>query len=175
MTNKLNKTIKYIYFLLIISIFCTLIGCTSMFNQLKNVGKPPQINKVNIYDKENLDQYYPKSTQNQEESSSSNSLWTPNSKTFFFRERKAKDVGDILKIKIVIEDKAKLNNKTTKKKKSDKDMGLPNFFGLEKTIENKIPATPGNLIGLNSKSDSSGDGEIDRKRNNQNQHSCNYN
>jgi hypothetical protein len=61
-----------------------------MFNQLKNVVKPPQINKVNIYDKENLDQYYPKSTQNQEESSSSNSLWTPNSKTFFFFFKKKK-------------------------------------------------------------------------------------
>ena len=163
MTNKLNKPVTYIYFLLIISITFNLTGCTSMFNQLQNVGKPPKINKVNIYDKKNLDEYYPKSTQNQEESSSSNSLWTPNSKTFFFRERKAKDIGDILKIKIVIEDKAKLNNKTTKMKNSDKNMGLPNFFGLEKTIENKIPATPGNLIGLNSKSNSSGDGEIDRK------------
>ena len=46
-------------------------------------------------------------------------------------------------------------------------MGLPNFFGLEKTIENKIPATPGNLIGLNSKSDSSGDGELTEKQSRQ--------
>lgn len=162
MINDFNKTARYIYFLLIISVFCTLTGCTSMFNQFKNVGNPPEINKVNIYDKENLDEYYPKSTQNQEESSSSNSLWTPNSKTFFFRERKAKDVGDILKIKIVIEDKAKLNNKTTKKRKSDKGMGMPNFFGLEKNIS-KIPADPNKLIGLNSNSDSAGDGQIDRK------------
>ena len=68
MTNKLNKPVKYL-FLLIISIFCTLIGCTSMFNQLKNVGKPPQINKVNIYDKENLDEYYPKALKTKKKSS----------------------------------------------------------------------------------------------------------
>ncbi len=48
MTNKLNKPVKYIYFLLIISITFNLTGCTSMFNQLQNVGKPPKINKVNI-------------------------------------------------------------------------------------------------------------------------------
>jgi flagellar basal body L-ring protein FlgH len=69
-----------------------------MWDQLKNVGNPPKINEVNVYNKDNLDEVYSKNVQNQDESLSSNSLWTPDSKTFFFRERKAKDVGDILKM-----------------------------------------------------------------------------
>ena len=128
-----------------------------MFNQLKNLCNTPEINKVNVYNKDNLDEVYSKTAQNKDESLSSNSLWTPDSKTFFFRERKAKDVGDILKIKIVIEDKAKLNNQTTKTRKSGKNLGAPNLFGLEKNID------PSKLMGINSKSDSTGDGQIDRK------------
>ena len=163
MISNFNNTLKFSYFLLIVGIFLTLTGCTSMFNQLRNVGNPPKINKVNVYNKDNLDEYYPKTAQNQNEASSSNSLWTPNSKTFFFRERKAKDVGDILKIKITIEDKAKLNNKTTKKRSSGKNLGLPNVFGLEKTMTNKSNMDPSKLLGVDSKSDSTGDGQIDRK------------
>jgi flagellar L-ring protein precursor FlgH len=160
---NLNKTLKQTYFFTLLGVLLIFSGCTSMFNQLKNVGKPPEINKVNVYNKDNLDEVYSKTVQNKDESLSSNSLWTPDSKTFFFRERKAKDVGDILKIKIVIEDKAKLNNKTTKSRKSGKDFGMPNLFGLENTIKNKIPADPKKLMKIDSDSNSTGDGQIDRK------------
>ena len=163
MTN-LNKILKHTYFFTLLSALLIFSGCTSMFNQLKNVGNPPEINKVNVYNKDNLDEVYSKTVQNKDESLSSYSLWTPDSKTFFFRERKAKDVGDILKIKIVIEDKAKLNNKTTKTRKSGKNLGIPNLFGLEKNIKSKDEnIDPSKLMGINSKSDSTGDGQIDRK------------
>ena len=160
---NLNKTLKQTYFFTLLGSLLIFSGCTSMFNQLKNVGNPPEINKVNVYNKDNLDEVYSKTVQNRDESLSSNSLWTPDSKIFFFRERKAKDVGDILKIKIVIEDKAKLNNKTTKSRKSGKNLGIPNLFGLEDTIKNKTSADPSNLMGMNSDSNSTGDGQIDRK------------
>ena len=157
---NLSKALKHIYSLTLFSALLIFSGCTSMFDQLRNVGNPPEINKVNVYSKDNLDEVYSKTVQNQDESLSSNSLWTPDSKTFFFRERKAKDVGDILKIKIVIEDKAKLNNKTTKTRKSGKNLGIPSLFGLENSDKN---IDPDNLMGINSKSDSTGDGQIDRK------------
>jgi flagellar L-ring protein FlgH len=161
---NLSKALKHTYYLTLLSALLIFSGCTSMWDQLKNVGNPPKINEVNVYNKDNLDEVYSKTVQNQDESLSSNSLWTPDSKTFFFRERKAKDVGDILKIKIVIEDKAKLNNKTTKKRKSGKSMGLSKLFGLENSIENgnkNVDASA--LLDINSDSDSTGDGQIDRK------------
>jgi len=161
---NLSKALKHTYYLTLLSALLIFSGCTSMWDQLKNVGNPPKINEVNVYNKDNLDEVYSKTVQNQDESLSSNSLWTPDSKTFFFRERKAKDVGDILKIKIVIEDKAKLNNKTTKQRKSGKNMGIPKLFGLENSIKNgNKNVDPSKLLGINSDSDSTGDGQIDRK------------
>ena len=55
---NLNKTLKQTYFFALLSALLIFSGCTSMFNQLKNVGKPPEINKVNVYNKDNLDEVY---------------------------------------------------------------------------------------------------------------------
>lgn len=147
--------------LLIIILF--LAGC-SIFRQLREVGNPPKINEVNIYDKEELKALTSKKNGHANSTVASNSLWTPNSKTFFFRERKAKEVGDILKIKVVIQDEAKLDNKTSKSRSSGTDLGIKNLFGLEKQVARKNKdIDPSKLIGLGSSSKGSGDGKIDRK------------
>ena len=118
--------VRYSCLCLLLSIITFLSGCGSIFNQLKEVGKPPKINEVNIYDKEydkeELEALASKKEQDSNTVVASNSLWTPGSKTFFFRERKAKEVGDILKVKVVIQDQAKLDNKTTKSRSSETDL-----------------------------------------------------
>ena len=161
MTN-LNKRIQHRLYILF-SIIILSSGCTSIFKQLKEVGNPPKINDVNVYDKEGLEALTSKKEQHSN-IRTSNSLWTPNSKTFFFRERKAKEVGDILKVKIVIQDEAKLDNKTTKSRSSGTNLGIKNLFGLEKQVARKNKdVDPSRLIDLGSTSKGSGDGKIDRK------------
>ena len=149
---------------LLVNIIILLSGCTSIFKQLKDVGKPPQINEVNVYDKGELDALASRKKQNVNTTVASNSLWKPNSKTFFFRERKAKEVGDILKVKIVIQDEAKLDNKTSKSRSSGTNLGIKNLFGLEKQVVRKNKdVDPAKLMDLGSSSKGSGDGKINRK------------
>ncbi|MFQ3307380.1 MAG: flagellar L-ring protein precursor FlgH [Candidatus Midichloriaceae bacterium] len=154
------KTI-FVPLLLLINTSC------SVMEQIKDVGKAPKMNGINVYDtnqggvkthKDNMD--------NLGDLNSDNSLWTPDSKNFFFRERKAKSVGDILKVKVVIQEQAKLDNKTTKSRNSSSDMGIAGLFGLSKGMADKNKnLNPTKLIDMDSSSKGSGNGKIDRKEN----------
>lgn len=138
-------------------------GCSSMIDKLKNVGNAPAFHEVNVKDQEKNNNAakaqliaHPQVLVVDSDVKSVNSLWRPGSRTFF-RDQRARAVGDIVKVKINIQDRAKLDNKTDKSRAADSNMGIPNFFGLEKSINSK------KLIGTSSSDTSSGHGKIDRK------------
>ena len=155
---------KKIYIIILLAVkILFLSACHDMRSQINDIGKPPKLNKVD------KNSYLKDANQSLEtsilESSNSNSLWLPKQKNFFFRDRKAKSIGDILKVKVSIEEKAKIDNKTSSSRdKNNKNFGVANLFGLEKSASvGKSHIDPSNLLSITGSSQNSGTGKIDRK------------
>lgn len=93
-----------------------------------------------------------------------NSLWRPGSRTFF-RDQRARSVGDILKVVVTIQDSAKLDNKTEIKRNDTMNTGVPNILGYEADFAQVLPkaVNPSKLVGINTADNNKGEGKIDRK------------
>lgn len=92
-----------------------------------------------------------------------NSLWRPGARAFF-RDQRATEVGDILTIKLAIDDNAALENKTTRKRADTEDGDVTNLLGLEAEFTKVLPQAilPATTVSLGTAHNTEGDGEIDR-------------
>ncbi len=92
-----------------------------------------------------------------------NSLWRPGSRAFF-KDQRAAAVGDILTIKIAIDDEATINNTTTRSRNNTEDASLSAFLGYETRLRDFLPnaVDPTNLVDMDSDSLSEGSGSIKR-------------
>lgn len=93
-----------------------------------------------------------------------NSLWSTN-RTTFFKDQRARAVGDILTVLVEIADKAELENETKNSRTAATGAGVDNFLGYESYAGKVFPGPfdPENLIGVNSTSSQNGKGEVDRE------------
>ncbi|MGQ9369325.1 flagellar basal body L-ring protein FlgH [Azospirillum sp. ST 5-10] len=91
------------------------------------------------------------------------SLWQTGSRNFF-RDPRAKAVGDLLTVIIDISDQAQLQNRTQRARTNAEGFGATNFFGLESRLPAILPdaVDPESLVDLDSNSTSSGNGTIQR-------------
>ncbi len=139
-------------------------ACTSsQLEKLSRIGNPPPMEKVkNPMEKGTLSWPMPESRA--ELTKTANSLWQPGSRTFF-RDQRARTVGDLLRVKVMISDKAKFDNKTTRKRAAKENAGVTSLFGFEKQLFKLIPGKedPTKLFGVDNKADNSGEGKIDRQ------------
>jgi flagellar L-ring protein FlgH len=95
-----------------------------------------------------------------------NSLWRAGARTFFNDQRAAR-VGDILTVKIQIEDKADLSNTTNRSRSGSSESGVTNLFGLENSLR-RLPFVPDTidptaLVGADGSTTSSGAGAVARE------------
>ncbi len=92
-----------------------------------------------------------------------NSLWRAGARAFF-KDQRAARVGDIVTVIISIDDKATLNNKSTRSRENTDDASANAFLGYESSLSRVLPETikPGSLIDLDSKMSNSGTGAITR-------------
>ena len=82
-----------------------------------------------------------------------NSLWRNGSRAFF-KDQRAHQVGDILTVKVNINDTAQFQDQTQLSRTSTEDSGITNFIGAN-TIRNPAKAVlPGSLLTANSNSQS---------------------
>jgi flagellar L-ring protein precursor FlgH len=91
-----------------------------------------------------------------------NSLWRNGSRAFF-KDQRARQVGDILTITVNFTDKANIANETQRSRTSKEDSGVTDFLG-SKLIQN--PATsvlPGKLLTTDNSSSSDGKGSVVRQ------------
>jgi len=93
-----------------------------------------------------------------------NSLWRAGAKAFF-KDHRAKDIGDIVTVKLALADSAKLENKTERDRDDSENTGVSKLLGLELEFAKKLPegVDPTSLIAFTNRHSTSGDGEIDRK------------
>ena len=171
--------------ILLVSLF--LVSCTDSMKQLKRVGKIPPMSKVevpvnqtaNTVDSEKAYIAHVKKT---------NSLWKPGSTTFF-RDNRAWNIGDIVKVVVEIKDSAKVNSATKQSRNSEDDLNVETLFNNSKNTKATVVTTPnasqvlqseaasklpipllqdtllGTLVDLKSKYTHNGAGNINRQEN----------
>lgn len=90
------------------------------------------------------------------------SLWQDASADMF-KDRRALNVGDVMTVKIDIRDKAELDNETNRKRDGTMDMGI------DASYADGVPLKPRTGVNLdaqfNTKSETKGKGEINRREN----------
>lgn len=91
-----------------------------------------------------------------------NSLWRSGSRAFF-KDQRASRVGDILTVNVSITDQAKLDNKTSRSRKSSEAMNVTSLLGLESSLFNLPGDVAGSAkVGLGGDGSSAGEGKVDR-------------
>lgn len=93
-----------------------------------------------------------------------NSLWVGGSRKTFFKDQRAKDIGDILTVMIDITDEAKMKNETKRDRTAAEESALTNALGFEDYLGKIFPngVDPTALLSGDTTSSHSGKGEIKR-------------
>lgn len=140
-------------------------ACSSV-GRLKDVGKAPDLaqteNPAALYGGREVS--LPMPANDDASAYSANSLWKPGSRAFF-KDQRARRLGDIVTVVIDINDRARLNNSTERRRDNGETAELPAFGGLETSLANVLPdgANPAQLVDLSSGSRSRGEGSVDRR------------
>lgn len=131
-------------------------GCAGMQEKLSRVNQAPPQSMVPVTAMP--------MPQQQPDIRMSNSLWSTNRQTFF-KDQRARQIGDILTINVQIADKAELDNETKRNRASSEGANATNVLGLE-TYAGKVlpgPLDLENLAKVGSTTATNGKGEVDRE------------
>lgn len=93
-----------------------------------------------------------------------NSLWT-GAQQGFFKDQRAKTVGDIMTVVIDINDQGKMENSSERSRSTSETAAMPALWGTETKLAQVLPEAvdPTDLVDATSDSSYKGDGTIDRK------------
>jgi flagellar L-ring protein precursor FlgH len=83
----------------------------------------------------------------------------------FFRDQRARRVGDLLTVSVTVEDRASLSNQTQRSRTNSDNLGIPSFFGLETKLDKIFPnaVNPNSLVGASSDMTNQGRGNVQRQ------------
>ncbi|MDH3659718.1 MAG: flagellar basal body L-ring protein FlgH, partial [Alphaproteobacteria bacterium] len=92
-----------------------------------------------------------------------NSLWRQGARGFF-KDQRARDIGDVLTVKVVIADEASLENESSRSRSNTEDMGIDGILGFGEKIQKVLPGNPnlGSLVDLDSNVSNLGKGNVTR-------------
>lgn len=152
-----------------IGLACILLAstaCTETAERVSRIGKVPELEEVrNPHEEASYKEMtWPTPSEPENTTHAPTLLWQAGAKAFF-KDQRATKVGDILRVKITIDDKAQLDNETKRDRTTDENVGMPAFFGLERDVSGLLRHNPdpANLAEVTSGSKNEGKGTIDRK------------
>ncbi len=121
----------------------TLGACTNTLDRLENIGEKPVMSKTeNPQAKEDYrPMTWPLPAPVPPSKQYSNSLWQPGARAFF-RDQRASRVGDILRVRVMINDRATFENETERRRDTQENINAPRLFGLENLYDNILPGSP---------------------------------
>ncbi len=142
-----------------------LLSACGASERIKNIGKAPDMTRIANpvtqpgYQPVSMPMPAPKIVTREK-----NSLWASDRQTFF-KDQRAKDIGDIITVLIKIDDQAKLDNETERTRSSNESAELPKLLGGETKLGQVFSEAidPTNLVDAGSDSNHTGSGTIDRK------------
>ncbi len=148
---------------LTITIAMPVIGCASINDRLSQVGQPPALSAIE--NPTTASGYRPVQLpmpQRETVRTEANSLWRTGSRAFF-KDQRARLIGDILTVRVRVADRANIDNSTRRTRENGEDLGLDDVLGLENKIDDLLPGSnPGSLVKAKSSSSSKGQGSVRR-------------
>jgi flagellar L-ring protein FlgH len=137
-------------------------GCSSI-DRLKAIGEQPPLSALdNPTTKPGYKPVQMPMPTPQPVTYNPNSLWRTGSRAFF-KDQRAHQVGDILTVKVNINDTAQFENETQRTRTTTEDTAITNFIGAN-TIANPAKAVlPGTLLQSSGDSSTDGKGTINRQ------------
>ncbi|MGY3034858.1 flagellar L-ring protein precursor FlgH [Bradyrhizobium sp. USDA 4354] len=140
---------------------CALGGCSSI-DRLSQIGEQPKLSAIdNPTTQPGYKPVQMPMPKPEVASYNPNSLWRNGSRAFF-KDQRARQVGDLLTVTVNITDKANIENDTSRSRTNKEDSGITNFIGAQ-TITQANKILPGRVLTADSTSSSEGKGSVDRK------------
>lgn len=144
---------------------CFLLSGCNLAERLSNVGEPPELSQ--IQDPTLVAGYQPVTMpmpMPERQGTKANSLWETGARAFF-KDQRAGKVGDILTVKVEIQDTAKFDSKPNLTKTTTTNTQVNKLMGFESKLKNILPkgVDPTNLINLSNTPSLTGQGTYDRK------------
>jgi flagellar L-ring protein precursor FlgH len=169
MNKKSNRNSKSSRFpiepILALALATSSMTACSAVDRVKNIGElPPQTQIVNPVQTAGYKPVSMPMPTQEIHPRQANSLWT-GAQQGFFKDQRAKTVGDIMTVLIDIADKGKLENTSERSRGSSETAAMPKLWGTETKLAQVLPEAvdPTNLAELGADSSFKGDGTIDRK------------
>ena len=139
----------------------SLLGGCAAFERLATVGEQPPLSAIeNPTSQPGYKPVHMPMPAAQPASYSPNSLWRNGSRAFF-KDQRAHQVGDILTVKVNLNDKAVIDNQTKRSRDNNEDTGVDAFFG-RKTLPILNTTVPGRVLTADSQASSEGKGSVNR-------------
>ena len=144
-------------------------GC-SIAERLADIGRPPQLSPIEnpVQERGYRPVSLPMPDPEPQPSAGASSLWRSGAKGFF-RDQRARRVGDILTVQVSMSDNATWSNQTTRSRTADDHLGIPDFFGLQNLAVKALPdaadgtpVDPSDFLKMDSQSRNAGRGAVNR-------------
>ena len=142
----------------------TVTGC-NVLSRLSEVGDGPELTK--IVNPVARPDYRPASLPMptpQVAEDNPNSLWRAGAKAFF-KDHRAKEIGDVLTVKLDFTDTATFENKTERERDDSEDTNITQLLGLEAEFSKVLPeaVSAASLLSFDNAHETKGEGKVDRQ------------
>ena len=142
-----------------------LTGACSHLDKISEIGETPKLSAIESPSEK--PGYRPVSMpmpEPEEVSYNPNSLWRNGSRSFF-KDQRARKVGDIITVLIEITDKAEIDNESTRDRSGSNSVSVDALAGYTTLLKKLLPndADFSKLVDLNSTSQDKGAGTVDRE------------
>ncbi|HLO76355.1 MAG TPA: flagellar basal body L-ring protein FlgH [Magnetospirillum sp.] len=161
MTNRPLKTLLKAATLMVA--VGSLSACNAL-TRMSEIGDGPQVSAIqNPTQKQGYQAVSMPMPQAVAPPANANSLWRPGSRAFF-KDQRAKDVGDILTVAVSINDSASFETNLTRKRDASETAGIDNLLGFEGALNKVLPdaVNPASLVGTTGASTNSNTGKTGR-------------
>ncbi len=158
------RSFKHLFVATAFLLTLQLTGCaSSQIEKLERVGRAPDLNTIqNPTEQPNYQPVSWPTPKPLTKAPYANSLWIQGSKTFF-RDLRASNVGDIVRVRVQIADSATLDNTTERTRNTSENLAAPEVLGLQNKIVGFLPRTPGDTwFGIEGDNKYTGEGSTAR-------------
>jgi flagellar L-ring protein precursor FlgH len=141
---------------------CALGGCSSI-DRLSQIGEQPKLSAIdNPTTQPGYKPVQMPMPKPEVASYNPNSLWRNGSRAFF-KDQRARQVGDLLTVTVNITDKANLSNETQRSRTNSEDSGITDFIGAKTLGAQAQKVLPGRILTADSTASSDGKGSVNRQ------------